>query len=169
MAVLGVYSGLALNGDITPEDQLQYFIDDALDQIEFVRGPSDSKWGSVRAQLGHPEPWKLEYVEVGNEDWLAGAPEGWDTYKQYRFPMFLDAINKAYPDIQVISSGSTYNGYDIPSPGAGDYHLYAVPDTLVEEFNRFDNITTPHIIGEMAAIQPNGGGGWDLPQMPFPW
>ncbi|KAG4217491.1 hypothetical protein PC116_g34028, partial [Phytophthora cactorum] len=82
--VLGVYDGLSLNGDITPKDQLQFFIDDALDQIEFIRGPASSKWGSVRASLGHPEPWKLEYVEIGNEDWLAGAPKGWDTFKEYR-------------------------------------------------------------------------------------
>ncbi|KAI0377580.1 glycoside hydrolase family 51 protein [Hypomontagnella monticulosa] len=167
--VLGVFDGLSLNGDITPQDQLQQFVDDALDQIEFIRGPADSKWGSVRAELGHPEPWKLEYVEIGNEDWLAGAPRGWETFKQYRFPMFLDAINKAYPDIQVISSGSTYDGYDIPQPGAGDYHVYATPDTLVAEYNKFDNVKTPHIIGEMAAIHPNGGTGWNGPQQPFPW
>ncbi|KAI4870152.1 glycoside hydrolase family 51 protein [Hypoxylon rubiginosum] len=164
--VLGVYDGLSLNGDITPESQLQYYIDDALDEIEFIRGPADSKWGSVRAELGHPDPWKLQYVEVGNEDWLSG---GWETFKEYRFPNFLSALNEAYPDIQVISSGSYYDGYDIPQPAGGDYHVYAEPDTLVAEFNKFDNITTPHIIGEMAAIHPNGGSGWDGPQQPFPW
>ncbi|KAI1772567.1 glycoside hydrolase family 51 protein [Hypoxylon cercidicola] len=167
--VLGVYDGLSLNGDITSESQLQYYIDDALDEIEFIRGSADSPWGSVRAANGHPEPWKLQYVEIGNEDWLSGAPEGWDTFKEYRFPMFLDALNEAYPDIQVISSGSYYDGYDIPQPGGGDYHVYAEPDTLVAEFNKFDNITTPHIIGEMAAVHPNGGTGWDGPQQPFPW
>ncbi|OTA76960.1 glycoside hydrolase family 51 protein [Hypoxylon sp. CO27-5] len=167
--VLAVYDGLSLNGDVTPQSQLQHFVDDALDQIEFVCGPADSKWGSVRAKLGHPEPWSLRYVEIGNEDWLAGAPKGWDTFKQYRFPMFLSAINKAYPDIQVISSGSYYDGYNIPKPAGGDYHVYATPDTLVSEFNKFDNITTPHLIGEMAAIHPNGGTGWDGPQQPFPW
>ncbi|KAI1341195.1 alpha-L-arabinofuranosidase [Xylariaceae sp. FL0016] len=167
--VLGVYDGLSLNGDITPEDQLQQFIDAALEEIEFISGPADSKWGSVRAELGHPDPWELKYVEVGNEDWLAGGDEGWATFKEYRFPLFLEAINEAYPDIKVISSGSYYDGYDIPSPGAGDYHVYATPDTLVSEFNKFDNITTPHIIGEMAAVHPNGGTGWDGGLMPFPW
>ncbi|KAI0108860.1 alpha-N-arabinofuranosidase A [Nemania sp. FL0031] len=168
--ILAVYAGLSLNGDVTPEDQLQQFIDNALDEIEFIRGPPDSKWGAVRAQLGHPAPWKLEYVEVGNEDWLAGAPEGWATYKDYRFPKFLEAINKAYPDIQVISSGSVYDGYDIPTPGAGDYHLYTTPDTWVAEFGKFDNIETPHLIGEMASTFPNGGTGWDSGVLrPFPW
>lgn len=168
--VLGVYAGLSLNGDITPEDQLQYFIDEALDEIEFIRGPADSKWGSVRAELGHPEPWKLEYVEVGNEDWLSGVPAGWDTYKDYRFPLFLEAINKAYPDIQVIASGSVFDGYDIPSPGAGDYHLYGEPDAWVADFGKFDAVETPHIIGEMASTFPNGGTGWDSGVLrPFPW
>ncbi|KAI0854714.1 alpha-N-arabinofuranosidase A [Xylaria cubensis] len=169
--ILAVYSGLSLNGDVTPKDQLQPFIDDALDQIEFILGPPDSKWGAVRASLGHPQPWKLEYVEVGNEDWLAGAPEGWDTYKDYRFPLFLEAINREYPDIRVISSGSVYDGYDsIPSPGAGDYHLYTEPDTWVADFGKFDNVETPHIIGEMASTFPNGGTGWDSGVLrPLPW
>ncbi|KAI0466197.1 alpha-N-arabinofuranosidase A [Xylaria cf. heliscus] len=168
--ILAVYAGLSLNGDVTPKDGLQPFIDDALDQIEFIRGPPDSKWGAVRAQLGHPQPWKLEYVEVGNEDWLAGAPEGWNTYKDYRFPMFLEAINKAYPDIQVIASGSVYDGHDIPSPGAGDYHLYTEPDTWVADFAKFDNVEIPHIIGEMASTFPNGGTGWDSGVLrPLPW
>ncbi|KAI8950634.1 alpha-N-arabinofuranosidase A [Xylaria longipes] len=179
--ILGVYAGLSLDGDITPKDQLLPFIDDALDQIEFIRGPPNSKWGGVRAQLGHPQPWKLEYVEVGNEDWLAGAPEGWNTYKDYRFPMFLEAINKAWemgpkyhnvidPDIEVIASGSVYDGHDIPSPGAGDYHLYTEPDTWVADFGKFDNVETPHIIGEMASTFPNGGTGWDSGVLrPLPW
>ncbi|KAI1746770.1 alpha-N-arabinofuranosidase A [Xylaria castorea] len=171
--ILAVYAGLSLNGDITPKDHLKSFIDDALDQIEFIRGSPDSKWGAVRARLGHPQPWKLEYVEVGNEDWLAGAPEGWNTYKNYRFPMFLEAINEAWfnnPDIQVIASGSVHDGYNIPSPGAGDYHLYTEPDTWVADFGKFDNIETPHIIGEMASTFPNGGTGWDSGVLrPLPW
>jgi alpha-L-arabinofuranosidase len=130
-AVVGVFAGLALDGGIVPQDELQPYIDDALDQIEFICGPVDSKWGAVRAELGHPEPFKLEYVEIGNEDWLAGEELGWATYKEYRFPMFLEAINAAYPDITVISSGSIFDGdgFDIPAPGAGDYHLYATPDS----------------------------------------
>ncbi|KAJ8120066.1 hypothetical protein ONZ43_g3134 [Nemania bipapillata] len=148
--VLAVYAGLSLNGDVTPKDQLQQFIDNAMDEIEFIRGPPDSKWGAVRAKLGHPEPWKLEYVEIGNEDWLAGAPSD--------------------PDIQVISSGSVYDGYDIPSPGAGDYHLYAEPDRWISEFGLFDNVETPHLIGEMASTFPNGGTGWGSGVLrPFPW
>ena len=113
-----------------------------------MRGDVSTKWGARRAELGHPEPFKLDYVEIGNEDWLAGGDEGWETFKEYRFPMFLEAINAAHPDIHVISSGSVFDDYDIPAPGLGDYHVYATPDKLVAEFNRFDNVTIPHIIGE---------------------
>ncbi|KAK1967177.1 alpha-L-arabinofuranosidase [Colletotrichum eremochloae] len=168
--VIGVWAGLSLNGDVTAKEDLQPFIDDALDQIEFIRGPVDSKWGARRAELGHPEPFTLEYVEVGNEDWLAGYPGGWNSYKEYRFPMFMEAILAKYPDITVISSGATSDadGYDIPAPGIGDYHPYRTPDALVDEFDRFDN-DIGHIVGEVAATHPNGGIGWDGNLMPFPW
>jgi alpha-L-arabinofuranosidase len=167
--ILAVYSGLSLNGDLASEDNLQPFIDDALDEIEFIVGPPDSKWGAVRASLGHPEPFKLESVEVGNEDWLAGRPAGWDAYKRYRFPRFLEAINAKYPNILVISSGSVRDGYQIPSPGAGDYHIYGTPDSMVNQFNLFDNITIPHIIGEAAAVHPNGGIGWNGSLIEYSW
>ncbi|KAL8377635.1 hypothetical protein RB595_008364 [Gaeumannomyces hyphopodioides] len=177
--VLGVFAGLALDGGITPRDKLQPFIDDALDQIEFIRGPIDSKWGKRRAELGHPEPFELVYVEVGNEDWLAGGRAGWESYVKYRFPMFLEAINARYPDITVIASSATSDGsdghFDIP-PGAGhhrslgDYHPYRKPDSLVvDEFNKFDNDPVPHIIGEVAATHVNGGIGWDGNLNYFPW
>lgn len=180
--VLGVWAGLALNGDVTPQEYLHFYIDDALDQIEFIRGPADSPWGSRRAALGHPEPFELEYVEVGNEDWLAGFPGGWDSYRAYRFPLFYNALTKAYPDIQVISSSATSdpagdgattgpnmsNGLVFPPDVLGDYHPYREPDELVEEFNRFDN-DIGHIVGEVAATHPNGGTRWDGGLYPLPW
>ncbi|KAK4236112.1 putative alpha-n-arabinofuranosidase a protein [Achaetomium macrosporum] len=167
--VLAVYAGLSLNGDITPQDKLQPFIDDALDQIEFVSGDATTKWGSVRAKLGHPAPFKLRYVEVGNEDWLAGGTAGWESYKEYRFPMFLKAINAKYPAIQVISSGSVFDGYNIPAPGNGDYHIYGTPDAMVDQFDLFDQTPITHIIGEAAAVHPNGGSGWDGGLMDYPF
>ncbi|CAG9979632.1 unnamed protein product [Clonostachys byssicola] len=167
--VVGVWAGLALDGGLTSEEDFQAVIDDGLNEIEFICGSVDTKWGAVRAELGHPEPFPLRYVEIGNEDWLAGYPAGWDSYKAYRFPLFLKAINEAYPDIVVISSGSTHDGYSpIPSPGIGDYHPYRTPNALVDEFDLFDN-DSGHIVGEVAATHPNGGTGWNGNLMPFPW
>lgn len=151
--IVAVYAGLSLNGDITPQDKLQPFIDDALNEIEFITGGIDTKWGAVRAKYGHPAPFKLNYVEVGNEDWLAGAPDSWTTYKAYRFPMFLEAISAKYPDMHVISSGSFFDGYDIPAPAAGDYHIYGTPDDMVDQFDLFDNIPITHVIGTFLSLE----------------
>lgn len=168
-----MWAGLALDGGTTSKEDLQPFIDDALDEIEFVVGPADSKWGKVRAELGHPEPFVLNYVEVGNEDWLAGYPGGWDSYREYRFPLFHDAIKAKYPDVTVIASAATSdpeNGtpLEYPADALGDYHPYREPDEVVEEFNRFDN-DIGHIVGEMAATHPNGGTKWAGKLMPYPW
>ena len=136
-----MWSGLALDGGITPASQLPYYVQDALDELEFLMGDVTSKWGKIRASLGYPKPWSIKYVEVGNEDWLAGRPAGWESYKNYRFPAFLNAINKKYPDIKVISSGAIFNNYTIPYPAAGDYHPYLTPNELVDKFNQFDPLT----------------------------
>jgi alpha-L-arabinofuranosidase len=166
--VLAVYAGLSLNGDVTPENRLQQFIDDALDEIEFVIGPATSKWGAVRASLGHPEPFSgMIGVEVGNEDWLAGGDLGWNTYYRYRFPDFQAAINDAYPDLEILYSGSAWDtsssGIRHPpqNPAIGDYHPYREPDALVEEFDRFDNQKVRHIVGEVAAVHVNNGTEWE--------
>jgi alpha-N-arabinofuranosidase len=182
--VLGVWAGLALDGNVTLEADLQPFIDDALAEIEFVAGSANSTWGARRAELGHPEPFELNYVEVGNEDWLAGFPGGWNSYLEYRFPLFYEAIRAAYPHIQVIASSAssdpapegettgpnTEQGLKFPADVIGDYHPYREPDELVQEFNRFDN-DIGHIIGEVAATHVNGATPprWDGSLYSYPW
>lgn len=182
--VLGVFAGLALDGGVVSKENLQPYIDDALNEIEFVSGPADSTWGARRAELGHPEPFELNYVEVGNEDWLAGYPGGWNSYKEYRFPMFFEAIKEKYPNIQVIASSASSdpapegattgpnleNGMQYPEGAIGDYHPYREPDELVEEFDRFDN-DIGHIVGEVAATHVNGATPprWNGPLYKYPW
>ena len=69
--VLAVYAGYSLRGDhVNPGPDLEPFVQDALDEIEYVTGPATSKWGAQRAADGHPEPYPLHYVEIGNEDWF---------------------------------------------------------------------------------------------------
>ena len=72
---------------------------EALDEIEYIIGPVDSKWGAKRAAAGHPEPFPLRYVEIGNEDWFdkSGSYDG-------RFAQFYDAIKEKYPQLKCISS-----------------------------------------------------------------
>ena len=98
--ILGVYAGLHIyNGaNILTGDALEPHVQDALDEIEYVIGGTNTTWGARRAKDGHPQPFKLRYVEVGNEDWLNMGTASYDS----RFTMFYDAIKAKYPAIQVI-------------------------------------------------------------------
>ena len=69
--LLGVYAGYSLNGDhVDAGPLLKPYVDDALDEIEYVIGDVNTYWGAKRAADGHPAPFKLTYVEIGNEDWF---------------------------------------------------------------------------------------------------
>ena len=154
-AVLAVWDGLALNGDVTPEDKIGIFVQDALNELEFLMGDKSTHYGALRTSYGYPDPWNIKYVEVGNEDWLAGAPEGWESYKQYRFTAFLDAIAAKYPDIFVLASGSVFDNMTIPAPAGGDYHDYQTPDGFVEQFDQFDQLTIHNqtLLGKLSYSQ----------------
>jgi len=98
--VLGVYAGYSLRGEyVKPGPDLQPYVQDALDEIEYVTGPVTSKWGARRAEDGHPAPFPLRYVEIGNEDWFdrSGSYDA-------RFAQFYDAIKARYPRLKVIST-----------------------------------------------------------------
>lgn len=98
--VLGVYAGYSLNGDhIDAGPLLKPYVDDALDEIEYVTGDTKTYWGAKRAADGHPAPFKLTYVEVGNEDWFdrSGSYDG-------RFTQFREAIEAKYPKLTCIST-----------------------------------------------------------------
>ncbi|KAK4458635.1 alpha-L-arabinofuranosidase A [Cladorrhinum samala] len=170
--IVGVYAGLALDGNFVAESDMGWVVQYALDEIEFLTGDAKTTpWGKVRAELGYPKPWKVKYVEIGNEDWLAGRPAGFESYKKYRFPILKEAFNKKYPDIQIIASPSVFDGMEIPKGAAGDYHPYLTPDEFVTKFDRFDALTRDNLtlIGEASSVHPNGGIGWDGSLMPFPW
>jgi alpha-N-arabinofuranosidase len=98
--VLGVYAGYSLGGQVVkPGPDLDVYVQEALEEIEYVTGGPDTKWGAVRARDGHPAPFKLRYVEVGNED-------NFDRARTYdgRFAQFFKAIKAQYPSIQVIAT-----------------------------------------------------------------
>lgn len=124
-----------------PVDELGPYIQDALDLIEFANGPVDSEWGALRAAMGHPEPFGLKYIGVGNEQW---GPE----YVE-RLAPFVKAIREAYPEIKIIgSSGPDSEGakFDYLWPEMTrlkvdlvDEHFYR-PDNWFEiHADRYDN------------------------------
>nr|AGW24288.1 arabinofuranosidase [Penicillium oxalicum] len=149
--ILAVWGGFALNGGAVPEAEIGFYVQDALDELELLTGSTDTKYGALRAKYGHPEPWKIRFVEVGNEDNLNG---GLDTYLSYRFSAFYDAITAKYPEIQVVAS--TIN-MTLPGTAGGDYHTYDIPDNFVSNFGKFDNYTREHpiLLGEIAVTEFN--------------
>ncbi|KAK3300455.1 glycoside hydrolase superfamily [Chaetomium fimeti] len=161
--VLAVAAGLYLNGEVVPEEELGVFVEDALNQLEFLMGDVSTPWGARRAELGYPKPWNIKYVEVGNEDNLWG---GLDSYKSYRLKMFYDAIKAKYPGIFIFSSTEQF----VYKDSGQDYHKYTRADYLMSQFDLFDNWADGHpiIIGEYATIQNNTDkledADWDAPK-----
>ena len=95
-------------------EDLEPYIQDALDLIEFANGPADSKWGKVRADMGHPAPFGLKFLGVGNEQWdYDEAHGGFGPVFTARLKKFSDAIRKKYPDIKLIgTTGPNSEGWD---------------------------------------------------------
>ena len=95
-------------------DDLEPYIQDALDLIEFANGPADSKWGKVRAEMGHPAPFNLKYLGVGNEQWDYDEEHGnFGPVFTSRLKKFSDAIRKKYPNIKLIgTTGPNSEGWD---------------------------------------------------------
>jgi alpha-N-arabinofuranosidase len=115
--VLGVFAGFTLRGVPTPAGpELQPFVQEALEEIEYVTGDTSTTWGARRAQDGHPAPFKLTYVEIGNEDFFDHNPGSYDG----RFAQFFDAIKAKYPALKVIATTKV----DGRTPDVVDDHFY---------------------------------------------
>ncbi len=123
-----------------PMDELQPYIQDALDLIEFANGPKTSKWGKVRADMGHPKPFNMKMIGIGNEQWGEVFIE--------RLAAFQKAINEKYPDIVVIgSSGPGSDGADFDMLWAAqsgmkipviDEHYYRDQHWFYNNMRRYD-------------------------------
>ena len=95
-------------------DDLDSYIQDALDLVEFANGPVDSKWGKVRAEMGHPEPFNLKYLGVGNEQWdYDEAHGGFGPVFTERLKKFNAALRAKYPSLKLIgTTGPNSEGWD---------------------------------------------------------
>ncbi|KAI9727456.1 MAG: hypothetical protein M1834_008400 [Cirrosporium novae-zelandiae] len=168
--VLAVWAGLYLDGTVISKAGLTTYIEDTMNELEFIMGDTSTEYGALRESLGYPDPWTIKYIEVGNEDNLNS---GLSSYQSYRFSDFMDAILETYPDMEVIASTVVLDPN--PTGAAGDYHQYTRPDYFVSQFDFFDNDYTsahPTLIGEYAVIQPNLGDGsganWSTSKLRFP-
>ena len=155
--LLAVYAGYSLKGvHVNPGPDLEPYVQDALDEIEYVTGPATSKWGAMRAKAGHPAPFKLTYVEVGNEDWFDKS----GSYDQ-RFVQFNTAIKARYPQLKVISTV----GFEQPEglrvhsvkPDVLDEHYYRTVDVFLKmargQYEKYDRRGPEIFVGEWAAYE----------------
>jgi alpha-N-arabinofuranosidase len=129
------------SGELCPLDELGPYIQDALDLIEFANGPTTSTWGAKRAAMGHPAPFNMKMLGVGNEQWG----------QQYidRYALFARALKEKHPEIQLVSAAG-------PSPDDSrfkfawpklrelhadivDEHCYDKPDWFFNNTHRYDN------------------------------
>jgi len=156
--VLAVYAGYSLGGQrIEPGTNLVSYVQEALDEIEYATGDAGTKWGAQRVKDGHPAPYVLHYVEVGNEDFFdrSGSYDG-------RFAQFYDAIKEKYPNLQVIATTGVKNRV----PDMLDEHYYRSQEEMQAHALDYDKYSrtnrTRIFVGEWAtrvgAPTPNMAG-----------
>jgi alpha-N-arabinofuranosidase len=140
---------------VTPGPALEPYVQDALEEIEYVTGGPDTKWGAERVKDGHPAPFKLTYVEIGNEDQFdhSGSYDG-------RYAQFYKAIKAKYPELQLIATTPVKS----VRPDVIDDHYYVRAQEFFKDRTHYDKAdrTGPKIfVGEWAtregAPTPNFG------------
>jgi len=144
------------SGEVVAMDELQPYIDDAIDLIEFANSDVTTKWGKLRSDMGHPQPFNLKFLGVGNEQW---EPQYIERYK-----VFEKAILSKYPDIKIVSGSGpfaegeyfNYAWKELKQlkPSLIDEHYYKPPAWFFNNASRYDSYerTGPKIFaGEYAA------------------
>jgi len=146
-AMFVVNVGMA-HRDVIAMESLKEWVDDALDAIEYANGPVTSKWGMVRAKNGHPQPFNLKYVEIGNEN---GGPK----YEE-RYAVFYKAIKAKYPGIVTIANSAVKSPIDII-----DHHIYTSPELMraaAHKYDIYDRKLPKVFVGEYAVNSGVGKG-----------
>ncbi len=147
--LLAVWAGYTLNGTVVPRSQLAPYVQDAVNEIHYAVDPTSTSWGAMRAADGHPQPFDLVGVEVGNEDFFDSS----GSYHAYRYPMFYDAIKAAFPRMSVVATTPvTTRPMDML-----DEHFYNNdPQYFAENAHLFDGASRSGpkvIVGEYATTQ----------------
>lgn len=127
--------------ELVPLEELQPYVQDALDLIEFANGDVNTQWGKARASLGHPQPFNLKLLGVGNENWGPQYIE--------RLKIFTKAIKEKYPDVKLVNSSGTDPDTDRFSYLNGelrgmkadiiDEHYYRAPEWFLANASRYDS------------------------------
>lgn len=150
--------GLAHN-DYQAYTDLNWYIQDALDAIEYANGAATTTYGAMRVANGHPEPFGLEYVEIGNENYFG------NNYSN-RYSLFYNAIKAKYSNIQLIGNVAAW-GTDSPAWTFSypvdyvDEHYYRSPQWFIDQYQKYDSYsrTSPKVyVGEYAVTSGCGNG-----------
>jgi alpha-N-arabinofuranosidase len=163
--VLGVYAGYSLKGAYIPAGPgLEPYLQEALEEIEYVMGDTSTTWGARRAADGHPAPFKLHYVEIGNEDWF-------DKSLSYdgRYAQFHDAIRAKYPQLKLISSVGNEQPKELHVksrvPDLVDEHYYRSADAFIKDsptqYEKYPRNGQEIFVGEWAAHEDASVKPWD--------
>ena len=141
--------------EVVPLDRMGQWIQDALDAVEYANGPTNSTWGSRRAQAGHPAPFNLKYMEIGNEN---GGPD----YLE-RWPLLVNAIHAKYPEIRLVANTDLKGrpGPTTPEPDMVDEHYYESPESFMHRADQYDQYSRSGakiFVGEYAVTQHAGKG-----------
>jgi alpha-L-arabinofuranosidase len=153
-------NGLAGQQGGIPLEEMEAYIQDILDLIEWANGDKSTTWGKLRAQAGHPEPFNLKYIGIGNEDLIS------EVFKE-RFEMIFKAIEEKHPEITVVgTTGPFYEGSDydegwrfatelgVPMV---DEHYYVSPAWMIynaDFYDKYDRKKPKVYLGEYAAHLP---------------
>ncbi len=147
--ILAVYAGYSLGGHhVAVGKDLEPYVQEALDEVEYVTGDTGTKWGAERARDGHPAPFPLHYIEIGNEDYL-------DKSGSYtaRYAQFADALHKRYPEYKLIATDGNGEYETKVHPDVSDEHYYKSPADMMNLVHHYDKAarTGPKIfVGEWA-------------------
>jgi alpha-L-arabinofuranosidase len=158
--LLAVYAGYSLRQQhVNPGPDLQPYVQSALDEVEYLTGDVNTKWGAERAKDGHPAPFPLHYIEIGNEDWFdrSGSYDA-------RFAQFAQALRKQYPQFKLIATTPVKETAADAQPDVVDDHYYKPTGEMLDFTHKYDDAPRngPKIfIGEWATLSgtptPNFG------------
>jgi alpha-N-arabinofuranosidase len=159
------------SAEVVTLDQLDPYVRDALDLIEFANGTSDTNWGKIRSQMGHPEPFNMKFLGIGNEQW---GPQYFE-----RYAIFEKVIKARYPEISLISGTgpqpddelfkSAVESLKNLSPQLVDEHYYRPPQWFRDNATRYDKYDRKSyniFAGEFAAqsvftTSPDNKNNWE--------
>lgn len=132
--------------EVADEDGIEYWLQNALDGIEYIYGDASTPYGALRAADGHPEPFALKYVEIGNENYG-------DAY-EYRYKKFYSVLKEKYPELTMIVTGETTDAI----VDMFDHHYYTPPQDFPNLYQTYDQDGVLIYVGEYACNQETGYG-----------